>query len=939
MNEGEAMQADRLGPQAASRSTGSNAPPGSRARPAPRAKRPALDLRTSRASRILRRFPAAPAALFLFSLVLVALLDAAAPAFAGTSGKVSGRILGAGGEAVGGANVIVPGAGMVFSDDDGNYTVLNVPPGIYEVRVSRIGYGPRTVTDVIVSADLTARVDFTLIEAPLGVEEVRVTAERLPVDLGITNSRAVLTSRDIEALPVQQLEELVNLQAGVVDGHFRGGRLGEVQYQVDGLSVNNFYDNRSTLSLDRSILQEVQVISGTFDAEYGQAMSGVVNAVLKTGTETLEWNAEAFGGGYVFPGRSESRLVDDGLEIGAVQSYQASISGPLPFGKTVYLLSGRRHLEDSYVRAERRFVPTDSSDFQSKIFRPSGDGEEGPLGYNREWSGVAKITNNSLAGAKFNYQVLLERREGRPDDYAFRFNPDGLSTNRTLSVTHGLDWTQTLGTSSFLDLGLRQNYFRYTDWVYEDVFDPRYDAAGRVESDDAYELGAIIQGVSFTRFEQKTNAFQAKTTLTSQVTPEHLVKVGAEFDLPAIQFGTPGYLDYTTVDGVQTLVRHVDEGPDYPEVRSYHPVRFASFVQDQLEWSDLLVRAGFRLDYFDARATVPGDLANPANSIAGAPESRPEETSVKAAVSPRLGVSYPILDRAAIHFAYGHFRQYPPIGTIFANANYTILANLQAGTTDYGVLGNPDVSPETTVQYEIGYKHAWNEDLGGDVTVFYKNIRDLLGVEFVATYNDAEYARLTNVDFGEVLGFTFALDHHALGPVSLFADYTWQRALGNASDPRETATRASAGEDARPRLIPFNWDQRHTFNLTASLTSARSATASAVLRVASGQPYTPVIESGFGNGLDANSGRKPAGVLLDLRAEHPLGDGLGVSVHLFARIFNVFDTRYFNGAVFASTGSPYYSRFAEADRGQLANPTRFQPPRRIELGLRMGSAS
>ncbi len=80
-------------------------------------------------------------------------------------------------------------------------------------------------------------------------------------------------------------------------------------------------------------------------------------------------------------------------------------------------------------------------------------------------------------------------------------------------------------------------------------------------------------------------------------------------------------------------------------------------------------------------------------------------------------------------------------------------------------MGNPDVKPEMTVQYEFGYKQALSEDLGLDLTVFYKDIRDLLGVEFIETYNGAEYARLTNVDFGDVLGFTVALDQRPSGPV------------------------------------------------------------------------------------------------------------------------------------------------------------------------------
>jgi len=261
-----------------------------------------------------------------------------------------------------------------------------------------------------------------------------------------------------------------------------------------------------------------------------------------------------------------------------------------------------------------------------------------------------------------------------------------------------------------------------------------------------------------------------------------------------------------------------------------------------------------------------------------------------------------------------------------------ILNKLQAGGISYGVLGNPDVKPERTVQYQFGYKQAVTDWLGVDVSAFYKDIRDLLGVEFISTYNGAEYARLTNADFGNVIGLTLALDQRQVGWVSSALDYTWEFAQGNSSDPRETATRASAGEDPRPRLAPLNWDQRHTLNLTVNVAWPHRFSSSAVFRAASGQPYTPTITSGFSSGLEANSGRKPVSMLLDLRGERPVQLG-GLGATVFLRAFNVFDTRFFNGFVFNSSGSPYYSRFPGSDLVTLNDPTRYYAPRRIEIGI------
>jgi outer membrane receptor protein involved in Fe transport len=367
-------------------------------------------------------------------------------------------------------------------------------------------------------------------------------------------------------------------------------------------------------------------------------------------------------------------------------------------------------------------------------------------------------------------------------------------------------------------------------------------------------------------------------------------------------------------------------------VETYYPIIGAAFAQDQIEWNTLTIRAGLRFDWFDARATVPSDPRNPANAIEGAPESVPQATTVKTDLSPRLGIAFPVSNRAAVHVAYGHFVQYPPIGEIFQDADYTELENLSAGGINYSTRGNPDIEPEKTVQYEFGYKHAITDDIGADLTLFYKDIRDLLGVEFIQTYNVAEYARLSNSDFGSVAGITLALDQRRIGLVSTSLDYTWQRARGNSSDPRESATRAEAGEDPRPRLVPFNWDQSHTLNLTLSVSQPQNFSVTTILKAASGQPYTPNEGRGFFINED-NSGRKPSALVIDMRAEKKIPAWGRGQASAFARVFNLLDTRFFNGFVFDSTGDPYYSRFPNQDEVALSDPTRLYSPRRFEMGL------
>ena len=854
-------------------------------------------------------------------------------ALAGTSGKLSGRVLDKQKQPLAGANVAIPVARLgALSDAEGRFAIIGIPAGTYEVKVQLLGYGPVAVQDVRVSADNTTALDVELAEAPLLMKEVVVSAQRPVVDLKLTSTISTLSREDLKSMPVQELQDVVNLQAGVVDGHFRGGRLGEVQYQVDGVSVNNAYDNSSSLRIDRSLIEEVQVISGTFDAEYGQAMSGVVNAVLRRGTDRFRWDAEALTGGHVYSGAPRSVEPDfHELRLTGTQNYQASLSGPTGLPKTYFLVSGRRYAADDYLSAKRVFRPTDRSDLATYSFYPTGNHAKVPLGYSHEWSGVAKLTNRSLPNIELNYQGIFNVVDAQKANYAFRLNPDGMPKQHTFSLVHGLDWTHTLSKNRFYSVSLRQNYFDYRDMVYDDVYDRRYTRAGPPLGDAAFENGAYVQGVDFTRFKQNTNSVVLKSSFVSQVTRDQQIKVGAEFDLQGVYFGNPGFLEYVQEGGRDSLFRHVNEPPRFPGVQKYRPVSAAAFAQEDLEWNDLRIRAGVRFEYFDARSGLPRDLANPADTLTPL-----KPTTRKTSLAPRLGVSYPITRDAALFFAYGHFYQMPPLRDIFKNADYKILRDLQSSIVSYDVLGNPDIRPEKTVQYQFGYKQAVTEWLGVDLSIFYKDIRDLLGVEFISTYNDAEYARMTNVDFGNVLGFTVAVEQRRRGLVSTALDYTWQMAQGNSSDPRETATRAEAGQDPRPRQVPFNWDQRHTLNLTAMLSRPADFSLSSIVRVVSGQPYTPAISSGFGGSLGTNSGHKPVGMIVDLRGEKSLRAG-SLGVNVFARAFNLFDTRFFNGFVFDNSGSPDYSRYPGADRVQLANPTRYYGPRRIEVGLTLNT--
>ncbi|MEM9665463.1 MAG: TonB-dependent receptor, partial [Bacteroidota bacterium] len=592
-----------------------------------------------------------------------------APLVFSQAGQLSGRIVDDNGEPVIGATVLITGTQIgAAADLDGDYTVLRIPPGTYTVRFSSIGYQTKLVEEVRISSNRTTELDVILSEETLVGEEVVVTAERPLVDVTLTSTMATLSREEIDLLPVQSLDDIVNLQAGVVDGHFRGGRLGEVQYQVDGVSVNDPFNNSSSLELDRSVLQEVQVISGTFDAEYGQALSGVVNAVLRTGdADEYAFSFETFIGEFISPGNDSTFVTGffngrtlegnaplfpniDRIDPLAVQNYQASLSGPVPLvPNTTFLINGQRFHNAGYLLGRRLFLPTDSVDVNSNTYFPTGDGEFVPLNTENRWNFLGKITNRSIPRVELSYQAVggFTRSLGG-GNYAYRYNPDGITENESFSIVHGLDLTHTLSNTVFYELSLRQNYFDFQDARFESLGslpeggtliplpdDSPYAEPRQPVAEDLLILpdpdggliidrGVVLRGVQTGRFARETNTYVAKGAVTAQVGEAHLIKAGGEIQASNLVFGVPGG-SLQVVDGRLAIQRDTLNSVTV----EYNPIQAALFAQDRIELGDLRIRAGLRLEYFDARSTLPSDLANPANSIEGAPPSPPEDTTPK----------------------------------------------------------------------------------------------------------------------------------------------------------------------------------------------------------------------------------------------------------------------------------------------------------------------
>ncbi len=227
-------------------------------------------------------------------LGIFVILTISSISFAQTTGKIAGKISDAStGDPLPGSNVIVQGTNLgAAASLDGSYYIINLPPGTYVLLVQVIGYERMQIENVHVSVNRTTTINAELKTEVIEGEVIVVQAEKVTIKKDQTSSVRNVSSDQIDMLPVESMGAVVDMQAGIVNGHFRGGRKTEVSYLIDGVEVTEAFNaDGRTVELEPEAIQDLEVITGTFNAEYGKAMSGIVNAVTKNGGSSFHGSA------------------------------------------------------------------------------------------------------------------------------------------------------------------------------------------------------------------------------------------------------------------------------------------------------------------------------------------------------------------------------------------------------------------------------------------------------------------------------------------------------------------------------------------------------------------------------------------------------------------------------------------------------------------------
>ena len=962
---------------------------------------------------------------------LILLLSVAGTLQAGTTGKLAGRVTIKGsGEPMIGANVLINDTDLgTATDAEGNYYILQVSPGKYTVRFTMIGYQDLIMKDVRIQVDLTTTINTELSESVIGMSEVVVQAERPMINTGVTYSQANISSEEVEMLPVEEFEDVIALQAGVVNSngeiHVRGGRGGEIAYMVDGITVTDPFNSGISVEIENNAIQELQFISGTFNAEYGQAMSGIVNIVTKDGSYSKYMGSVSYNAGSYVSNDGNLFPQIGNFNLNGISDIKGNIEGPILPKKLSFFASGRFKRNNGYLYGQRIFHPN------TFAWDPEGNNfivdEEVGLGngnvpgfdqdiptfidslrdadvfdwvsmnWNEQVTAQVKFSWRVTSRMKMAYNRMYSDSKSQYYSHLYKWNPDGRSNYFNTRIGNLFRMDLSLSQSTFANIMLSQStnhyrnhlsddpeFYKELDFEFSDEEGwfsdrPQLDSNVYYVNPTIYDYTPVNNyysgGQSMGAYNRKSMVNTFKAELTSQLNAGHQFKTGFEYRVTNI----------TLTDITIQLSDYTDNNPTYqnplysPTNDSYgkdgrNPREMSFYVQDKMEADNIVANFGLRYDYFDPQWKTVNDLRDPNHRVPLKPinqyfdldgdgeisedemyngnrktdEDRLlsneygdpwyEDVDPKTQISPRFALAFPITDKGYLHFSYGHFFQNPGFSFLYTNPEFEVPPSSGVGTT----MGNANMKPQRTTQYEVGFSQQFGQDLGIEVTGYFKDIRNLNSTKIVQSFVAGDrYGLYINKDYANSRGITVAVSKRPRGPFSGNIDYTYSISEGNASDPAAAFYDEQANIEPEKVLVPLDWDQRHTLNATMTYHPIKNSGISVVASYGSGLPYTTEyigVRTSF-----ENNAREPATYNLDMRSYYNfiLLNKFQISAHI--NIYNFFDTQN-ELTVYNDTGRSTYTLlptytpqisgpgFNTLDE-YLVRPDFYSSPRQVKIGF------
>ena len=721
----------------------------------------------------------------------------------GNTGSLNGTVKSIGGKPLEGASVVLIGTKIgVATDSNGNFLITNIEHGVYNIRISMIGYKPVVYTNIDITPGSFLSMSIEMQTSQLDLEEVVVEATSPIIRRDITGTIHRVGRDKIENIPINSIEEIAGLQVGVTrDGYIRGGRKKEILYLIDGLPVNDLITGGLGTDLPKSSVEQYTLQTGGMEAEYGDALSGVINITTSTHkdktTRSIRLKSDHLQGGTEHSRESEAELF---------------FSGPLPNTNMSYLLTGSFNISDTRWWQDMELY------FKSP-FTIVGNF-------------LSKLEIDFGAGKTLSLQGLYSNRRWRDYEFSWRFNLDGLPRRKRDSFRAAIFWSHPLSERTLYSVSFsRYNiHSRIGHGSPDDLsLEPwRYD----------FLLRYVVSGER--NWWEKTDqvTYTLKSDIQSKLFNRHMLKAGVNlnfFDITS---------DLRKLEPRMTYFGRpiIDEDLlNYSNTYHYKPRSGSFFVQDKIVsgYDGSTVSVGLRFDFLDPRALRPAIELIPISEgeyIENISKFVP--ASVKYNVSPRLGFSAPLTDKIIMFLNYGQYFQNPLFKQLYSG-----LSNVQFRFGNSVLRGNPDLEPETTTVIEWSFKYLVNHHTSLSAVYYQKETTNQIDTKtFLASNSriagDYGFAEFVNSPLAQSSGIEFNLSRKAGKWINGNISYVLSKAKGLSQSEDQGLNYAQWGFELPSQLYFMSWDQRHTLKGDMLFQTKNDFFVSLIWEFHSGRPYT-----------------------------------------------------------------------------------------------------
>jgi len=925
---------------------------------------------------------------------------------AGNTGKIAGTVVDKQtGEPLIGVNIILKGTHLgAATDEDGYYYIIQIPPGEYDLEASYLGYHTVIIKKVMVKVDLTTEINIKMEPVSIKGPTIEVVAQNKIIQKDITSTRKITSGKEMKSLPgFESTQDVFLLYGGAIldlrpqtlqlangtriqvrdeslrNVHIRGGRGGEILYLVDGVPVTHpIYGGRSVLDLNIDDVQEIELLTGAFNAEYGQAQSGVINITTRSGGQKfqggIEYKTDRLG---VFGESYNTDYVSffaSGPEPLSNKIFpQLKIKFP---GEMFFFLSGNFNLTDTpYNNHRTREVIS----FNGIKFRERQENDAN-LNFKLTWNISTKLrTDISYHGAWKKWSNF---------DWLWKNYPDHMADFGRSTQNLNLKFSHTLSKSTFYNLnigflGVKYDgslngmkppdfwkfykdssdynngiWYDYEEW--EKKFQP-YQKPFKVESSiksptfDPLTGFFDSQGYDNLWRDDATKTLTLRLNLSSQIHPEHFVKTGIELQGNDLQYidiqdggvklSLYGIAKYTSSQNRPLPPRPPGPFPEFGQNRwtfRVKPLMGAWYIQDKFEKETLILNAGIRLDWFYLGKTIMNrDWKKQWERVTGLQSNW---KVLKYKFSPRFGISFPISEDMVVFFSYGHFNQLPELQFYYRDP-YT-----------GSFTGNPHLDYEQTILYEFGLTRRISRNWAIDIKGYNKDISKQVGTTQLRGNLGVPVYLYDNKGYARARGIEIELKKRYFKGIGGRLNYTVQWATGYSSSAFDDYIRSITDFPNPIRERRVNWDVRHQVIFESSIVIPNKIyrifgipfpggwELTILSRFSSGYPYTPGSNDIVELQTKENAATGPFITNTDIKFKKNWKIYKSSRLTMYLDIFNVFNVKNVRiGYGFNPwTGKPY--RFGDVidDSPQLydwytmyrlMDPRQFSTGRYTKLGV------